>query len=542
MYTATGDTRFLYAAEHAATCLETAVSDLNFSQEFLAERFGEYSSSADGSLFWGTSLLSLSSYYRATGKPMPTYLRAIADHLLELNFSNPVNISQKEIRRVRGLVNYYMLTGESKYLNEAMTLMAALDTDPAYLHEYVTPQYARALCELYAARENPKLLANMRKYWQQVVVNAAMLTNETPAYAILIWYQTAVAADSCYSATGEPEFKRLLLRALAHEIAAIDLEYGGIIEMGRRKTLSLNAEITRLLIKYHDNLLLNTANVLDNALNFLNKSYFSETFFSDEYLNCQGAVIGCNMEFRKIDVAVDIMYLPEQIRSDPRIFAISTKADEYLKAKIRAWTSEEFTNKPIDLWCAMIVLYPEHTAHMQKQVVANLQNGVWFNFTDYPYGEWRKITDESWCVRALVLAAPEQVYTAFNKKLEETVQLLQTITVPRGKFHAVSHVLLTARYLQDHGYDLVQYRQWRDWLVKQQLQLLSEPDLMSNPMFIGEAVYAMAGADCQLGMFVQKLKLLQDVDGGWWFSGQAHGRSVVTLRVIHALSEWQKLC
>jgi len=266
IYEHTKEEQYWQLAKEQAQCLESNIQVYVEADEMHKHPWiKEYQGGDKAEAFsWGTYLHALAYFHRINGSN-PSYLKKVADFLVRLdtNYEDVKRAAQAEERRVRGLLRYYDLSTQTVYLERAEEVLRAIDVPPSRLGSnlpsspYVMAKYLRTYCELYSRHPHDWLLRRIEEFTQAVEAFMEFLrTNPDEGLIVLVYYQMAVAADACWKATSEERFMHLLRETLTKEIANISVE-SGIIEKGERITLSLNAEITRLLVKYGSKLISN---------------------------------------------------------------------------------------------------------------------------------------------------------------------------------------------------------------------------------------------------------------------------------------------
>lgn len=258
IYKYTQQKEYWQLAIEQARCLEQSIQPLIAKDEMYKHPWIKKSrGDKPEALAWGTYLHALSYFHKVNGSA-PTYLKKIADFLanLDTNYKAIERVAQSEERRVRGLLRYYDLTKEQSYLEQAMKVMEAITVPPADLgtdlpgSPYVMAKYLRAYCELYVRSPTDWISYRIKEFAQATeAFMQSLQTHPDEGLVVLVYYQIAMAAEACWEATSEERFLRTLGKALDKEVKNITFNEG-IVEQGERITLSLNAEISRALVKY----------------------------------------------------------------------------------------------------------------------------------------------------------------------------------------------------------------------------------------------------------------------------------------------------
>jgi len=147
-------------------------------------------------------------------------------------------------------------------------------------------------------------------------------------------------------------------------------------------------------------------NSVNRALIFMNKSYSKEYIFDDAYIKCEVGLPGCDVNYRKIDVAtVLIFFLPEELKNNPLISTSIRDSKKIMSEQLQEWkkTPLEPGSIPLDLYSVFVYFYPNETEGMLDNIIKKMrQDGSWEDYDMYETGyEWRKPADESWPILAL---------------------------------------------------------------------------------------------------------------------------------------------
>lgn len=258
IYKYTQQKEYWQSAIEQAQCLEQSIQPLIAKDEMYKHPWIKKArGDKPEALAWGTYLHALSYFHKVNGSA-PAYLKKIADFLASLDTSYKAieRAAQSEERRVRGLLRYYDLTKEQSYLEQAAKVMEKITILPADLgtdlpgSPYVIAKYLRAYCELYARSPTDWISYQIKEFTQATeAFMKSLQTHPDDGLVVLVYYQIATAAEACWEATSEERFLRILEKALDKEVKNIAFNEG-IVEQGERITLSLNTEVSRVLVKY----------------------------------------------------------------------------------------------------------------------------------------------------------------------------------------------------------------------------------------------------------------------------------------------------
>ena len=200
------------------------------------------------------------------------------------------------------------------------------------------------------------------------------------------------------------------------------------------------------------------------AVEYLASIYSSEHLFKDPYISCEYQGPACDPAFRELDHAVLVeFWLPESVRSDPRLAAVDRHSRLVLDRWLERWRNRSLDVIAIDLYALFPYYYPgESTAHMLDEVVRGMNaDGDWERYDAHsiPY---RKVTDELWTVLALVRNHVDgKIEIALERKRQEAERILHGDfagwRTPQ-KFYGLSHIALLFFLTAESGYDIARYR------------------------------------------------------------------------------------
>ncbi len=208
------------------------------------------------SLYWGSWLYSISKYL-SLGVETPKYIPQIVETLgdLSVDSKNP----RPELRKVQGLASWSYLDNNPKLLSKAEEIYTDIEvnysTSENYMGSFYTvPQLLKTACVLKKSGSLSQDISIMR--WLNETQEVKLKLKDRLDEA-LIWYQVIVAADACLQVINDAdmhlEVMSLLIEAIENELRFFDQDNGGIIEFdssgNKRKTISLNAELARILFK-----------------------------------------------------------------------------------------------------------------------------------------------------------------------------------------------------------------------------------------------------------------------------------------------------
>jgi len=308
---------------------------------------------------------------------------------------------------------------------------------------------------------------------------------------------------------------------------------------------------------------------VNRALNFLNKSYSEEYFFDDPYIKCVGQLLGCDVNYRKLDIATVLtFFLPEEIKSDTRIVHVTSDADHIISKQLQKWKNVPLKGIPIDLYAVLAYYYSNETKNMLKELIANLRpDGSWEDYDMYGPGmEWRKVTDESWPI--VVLAKHKVDWKLINKTLDKKREEVEKILnesfnwTKQGKYYAILTSYHAFLWVKEEGYNTVEYsklvKRMENWLSKQP----NDEYLKKWPVMTADTLYWLSEGNYSDKNFLERLARevmkSQEKDGGWRVSllkkgektesgliiteeNYNSGRSHATLMAILALESYKRI-
>ncbi|MEM2121714.1 MAG: hypothetical protein QXU20_03615 [Candidatus Woesearchaeota archaeon] len=245
IYKKTREDYYLRIAENQKQCIEKL-----WPQNFDNERI----------LVLSTILWAESSYYLATNQSPNQKTILLAEYVLKKD-SNETNFNlyaQHMLRKTWALANYYELTKREEFYEKAKKIMLDLEQKKQNnnISEYVKAEFLRGFCELYRVKKEKETLDFINKNFE-ILLNFKNHDGSFGTKEIdktLVTYQALNALDSCYEATKQQEYLELIINSLEFLSKNLDEKQFGIIELKNKKSISLNTEILKVIIKLRESL------------------------------------------------------------------------------------------------------------------------------------------------------------------------------------------------------------------------------------------------------------------------------------------------
>ncbi|MGB9748218.1 MAG: hypothetical protein ACP5OZ_01840 [Candidatus Woesearchaeota archaeon] len=242
IYKKTKEDYYLKIAEEQKRCIE--------------EKFWPENPDNERLFILSTIVWAESSYYLALKEKPDEELISLADYILKKESSKQSfhTYSQEMIRTVLALSNYYALTGKEEFYQKSKQMMIDLEQKRSAnkdFHEYVKAEFLRGWCEIYKTKKEKEIIPYINKNFDVIV----SFRNDDGSFSIkeiektLITYQVLGALDSCYEATNDEKYTKLIIGTFNFLLKNADKEQGGIIELENKKSISLNTEILKVLVK-----------------------------------------------------------------------------------------------------------------------------------------------------------------------------------------------------------------------------------------------------------------------------------------------------
>jgi hypothetical protein len=241
IYKKTKNRTYLKMAEKQRHCIENYHWPENYDSERL--------------FILSTIVWAESSYYEASLEKPPEKLEELSYFVLKNNNYRKEFYLQAQdvVRKVLALTSDYSLTNKKEFYDEAKKLMINLEKnrENKTLNDYVKAELLRAWCEIYKRKNEREILDYINKNFQILLgfKNKDGSFGNPESAKTLITYQALGALDSCYEATGEEVYRKEILGTINFLLNNTDNKQGGIIELENKKTISLNTEILKVLLK-----------------------------------------------------------------------------------------------------------------------------------------------------------------------------------------------------------------------------------------------------------------------------------------------------
>lgn len=292
---------------------------------------------------------------------------------------------------------------------------------------------------------------------------------------------------------------------------------------------------------------------------YLDTVYSDEYFYNDKYLTCDSPyVTECTSVGRKIDIAVNLIWVDQQVKDHKILDYQIEKAYSYMDSLIPDWElgtiDVSYIDKVspekdygLDAYCLLPLI--RNSRIMAEKIKDEMHDLSWVNGTAAEVG-YRKITDETWCISTLIkykMIDNTTIKKLFDVKLNETYELLENNDNTEENLYSIIHVLLMFDYAQKFGFDTSNYSKYIQDL-QEQLSMVSQYEDIQNDMWAQTNVLSTLSQmhfKNKIFMRDMTLKILdyQEEDGGWYRLKDAEygliGKSFVTLRAILALSNYK---
>ncbi|MCI0657093.1 MAG: hypothetical protein L0170_08485 [Acidobacteria bacterium] len=290
--------------------------------------------------------------------------------------------------------------------------------------------------------------------------------------------------------------------------------------------------------------------------------------FDDKYLrfvyageNLQSPLPGYRVTYRLLDAYFIVLMIGRAGIEPGDGQSLFDRAEALTAALAIEWRSRGIYNlrdKPdptglaLDSYSILAILRQD--TGMARIVEAGLDGDGWLA-ADFYTGEesFRRLADESWATRALLLVSPEEGTRMVRILSDETIQALQSEKDPLARANLVIHALLALGELPARKDALVTEplfpaKDLRAPLRQQALVLLQDPAILKDTLTLANLVGVLlsdaALPDGALSPHIRELLRRQDGDGCWSVSldsGDSSGRVFATLRLILALGDYDRM-
>ena len=297
---------------------------------------------------------------------------------------------------------------------------------------------------------------------------------------------------------------------------------------------------------------------IDHGLACVARAYDANSF-GDEYLrfvypgeDLRSPLPGYQVTYRLLDAYFIVLMIRQAGVEPGNAQSLFERAEALTAALARQWRSRGIYNlreKPDPLGPALdsyaILAILRRDTGMARVVEAGLDGNGWLPANFYSGEEsFRRLADESWATRAVLLVSPEQGARMVRVLHDETIQALQSEKDPLARANLVIHALLAL----EGAPPSIPVKELRTPLREQALVLLKDPAILSDTLTLANLVGVLIPdttlPDEALSPHIQGLLRRQDRDGCWAVSldsGDSSGRIFATLRLILTLGDYDRM-
>ncbi|NYZ78832.1 hypothetical protein H0N99_01660 [Candidatus Micrarchaeota archaeon] len=289
---------------------------------------------------------------------------------------------------------------------------------------------------------------------------------------------------------------------------------------------------------------------IKHAQLYLKSVYSEEYLYDDPYIRCL-SVEQCDPRFKKIDAAIDLIWIRDQVTEHSLIDYQIKNADEFLKNQTILLENEPvFDQRGVfigDQHCILASMYND--TKITKEIDALVQPYGWANrslFNDE--NMYRKIAYESWCVMFLAEKGSNKSTAIMLSEfmLNESLTMTQNPKISSmAKGYAALHSLLIFKRLGELGYNISYYEPRLKLLQDSISAAADDKSLVGDTN--AQSIFLMTLSNYKYPQTTTKkiaLRLLerQNDDGGWQSAIDKKdntGESFTTLHAILALNQYK---
>lgn len=287
---------------------------------------------------------------------------------------------------------------------------------------------------------------------------------------------------------------------------------------------------------------------LQHAQLYLISVYNESYLYEDSYIHCSPP---CDPRYKKIDGAINLIWIREEVKEHSLIDYQIKNADEFLKNQTTLLENEPlFNGEGVfigDQHCILASMYND--TRIIREIGATAKPYGWANRSVFDDENlFKKISYESWCVMLLAekgnnkSTAVEMTENAMN----EAMGVIQNPAVsPRSKTYAALHTLILFKKLDELGYQTENY--------KNNMRILQDylADAADDSSLIGDTNVQSLVLDIlsdynyphsETKKIALRLLERQDEDGGWvmFINKKSNdGKAFTTLHAILALNRYR---
>jgi len=286
--------------------------------------------------------------------------------------------------------------------------------------------------------------------------------------------------------------------------------------------------------------------------------------FRDDYLQYeyQGEAVvsplaGYRLTYRILDAYFIVLMLRQAGVTPGEAGSLFDRAEAVTAALVPAWRAKGIYNLrrnpardgiALDTYAILAVL--RHDAGMGRVVEAGLDGDGWLAADFYVGDEaFRRLADESWAARALLIADPSKGLEVVRGICRQASQALGSESDPLARANLVIHALGALGDLpRPSGSVDTQPDALLASLRDEALRLLPSEEIRQDTLTLGNLVGAVISARAlpaeALAPYILDLAARQNADGCWSVSldpNDSSGRVFATLRVALTLGQYETL-
>ena len=273
--------------------------------------------------------------------------------------------------------------------------------------------------------------------------------------------------------------------------------------------------------------------------------------YPGERLECPLA--DCRLTYRLLDAFINLSFLDRAPLGPGPTDEQIARARAVLNGLLPAWRARGLYNvvhQPdpdgiaLDTYCITGLLHEDRA--MADIVAGHLDGDGWLAEDYYEEHEnFRKLADESWCVRLLRFASPagrSRVRPLARLIVDQAEQFLEASQRPEQRINVALHVVYLLRDLGDPRFDPDLLR-----TLAVLEQAAGDPRVESDLLTQANLLEALSGVpqadEHLLGIVAERLTRNQQPDGGWYSRIGESGSSLrvfTTMRAVLALSRYER--
>jgi hypothetical protein len=181
--------------------------------------------------------------------------------------------------------------------------------------------------------------------------------------------------------------------------------------------------------EYYEDLYKRVQNAIDRAAEFVKKSYHRKQIINDPYILCIKQAPGCDKFYRKLDIAMMMVYTIEEpeVVNHPALKKIKRYSEKVCKRVYRQWSKSPVGNIAPESYAAFLFYHLENKYMVEELKKAWKKEYLgWIHPQQYSGGWfWRKVYDESWPVMALARHNVE--FSFFKPTLDNHIKFARKI-------------------------------------------------------------------------------------------------------------------